>query len=85
MTPDPDEAVLVCERVADLRHPSTTSVRRKCSSCRTPVWVMAKNLAAGLRLLCRGCALREVGKAKLRGEEIVVEPAAKYFRPKGEN
>jgi hypothetical protein len=83
MTPDPDEAVLVCERVADLRHPSTTSVRRKCSSCRTPVWVMAKNLASGLRLMCHPCGVALMKEVAARGEPVAVLPGR--LLPKGEN
>ena len=52
-----NENVLACWRVADVPSPRPGAVRARCSTCGADVYVMPRNLAAGLRLLCRPCAV----------------------------
>jgi len=76
-----DEWVLASHRVAALPNPHPAAVRRACAWCQTPIWVMAKNLAHQLLLLCHECAAKDLDAKETRGISRDVRPAASLDQP----
>ncbi len=70
----PEEAVLVCRRVADAPVVIPGSTKDACSGCATPVWVSvaSRRIAAEQKaaLLCLPCATERAAKVK----DVKVEP-----------
>ena len=66
---DDEDAVLVCERVADMPIPYSASDIKVCTECVERVWVSWSSPQA--RVVCRPCVVRRWAAAP---DEMKIEP-----------